>query len=100
MSSVTSSVSAVSSFLMNSSMAPPGDGGRARPPSGATLSRVVGGAARTTFRGMSEPTNRAARVEEVAPGLHHWTLFDDRIAFRSDAWMLDNGGGAVMIDPL
>jgi glyoxylase-like metal-dependent hydrolase (beta-lactamase superfamily II) len=49
---------------------------------------------------MSEPKQKARTVEEVAPGLLHWTVYDDRIEARSDAWALTHKQGAVLIDPL
>ncbi len=49
---------------------------------------------------MSEPKTSAARTEEVLPGLLHWSVDDDRIGFRSDAYALDSSAGLVLIDPL
>jgi len=49
---------------------------------------------------MSEPTARARKVTKAAPGLLHWTLHDDRIDFRSDAYAVRGRRGAVLIDPL
>ncbi|WP_171818361.1 MBL fold metallo-hydrolase [Pyxidicoccus fallax] len=51
---------------------------------------------------MSEPKGKAKRVVEVVPGIHHWTLADDRIGGgRSDAYaVVDDDGAVVLIDPL
>lgn len=49
---------------------------------------------------MSEPSKKASRVEVVAPGLLHWTVHDDRIDFRSDAYAISDEGGTVLVDPL
>lgn len=51
---------------------------------------------------MSEPKGKARRVVEVVPGVHHWTLSDDRIGgMRSDAYaVVDDDGAVVLIDPL
>jgi hypothetical protein len=49
---------------------------------------------------MSEPTTFADRVETVVPGILHWTVQDDRIDFRSEAYALSAPGGLVLVDPL
>ena len=49
---------------------------------------------------MSEPTTFADRIEMPLPGLLHWTLQDDRINFRADAYGLATPDGVVLIDPL
>lgn len=51
---------------------------------------------------MSEPKGKAKRLVEVVPGVHHWTLSDDRIGgTRSDAFaVVDDDGTVVLIDPL
>ncbi|WP_205519518.1 MBL fold metallo-hydrolase [Pyxidicoccus caerfyrddinensis] len=51
---------------------------------------------------MSEPKGKAKRVVEVVPGVHHWTLSDERIGgARSDAYaVVDEDGAVVLIDPL
>jgi len=49
---------------------------------------------------MSEPRNRARKIETVAPGILHWGLHDDRINFRSDAHAIKVAGQTVLIDPL
>ena len=49
---------------------------------------------------MSEPTTFADSVETPLPGLMHWTLHDDRISFRGDAYGLVTPEGIVLIDPL
>jgi len=49
---------------------------------------------------MSEPTMFADRVVTVVPGIVHWTVQDDRISFRSDAYGVETPDGKVLIDPL
>jgi glyoxylase-like metal-dependent hydrolase (beta-lactamase superfamily II) len=49
---------------------------------------------------MSEPKATAAAIDVVMPGLLHWTVDDDRIGSRSDAWALTNGPDTVLVDPL
>ncbi len=51
---------------------------------------------------MSEPKQRAARVTMIAPGLLHWTVHDDRIDNRSEAYALSSrpGPSTVLVDPL
>ena len=49
---------------------------------------------------MSEPATRADRIDRVVPGVRHWSIHDDRINFRSDAYAVDGPEGAVLIDPL
>lgn len=49
---------------------------------------------------MSEPKTVAERVEQVVPGVLHWTVHDDRIDFRSDAYAIVTEEGIVLIDPL
>lgn len=49
---------------------------------------------------MSEPHAVAHRLEPLLPGLRHCHLEDDRIDFRSDAYVLDSPRGAILIDPL
>jgi hypothetical protein len=49
---------------------------------------------------MSEPTMFADRVLTVVPGIVHWTVQDDRISFRSDAYGVETPDGKVLIDPL
>ncbi len=51
---------------------------------------------------MSEPREKAKRLVEVVPGIHHWTVSDDRIGgARSDAYaVVDEDGAVVLIDPL
>ncbi len=49
---------------------------------------------------MSEPTAQAASVLRIAPGLLHWTIHDERIDFRSEAYAIDSGGRHLLIDPL
>lgn len=49
---------------------------------------------------MSEPKAIANRARRVIPGLVHFTVYDDRIDFRSDSYALLGRQGAVLIDPL
>ena len=49
---------------------------------------------------MSEPKTIAPMFDEVAPGILHWTVHDDRIDFRSDAYAIVERGRTVLIDPL
>lgn len=52
---------------------------------------------------MSEPKTAADRVDEVVPGVLHWSVVDDRIDHRSEAYAVrtpDGPGGLVLIDPL
>ena len=49
---------------------------------------------------MSEPTTVATGVEQLLEGLVHWTLHDDRIDYRSDAYGLRTPSGTIWIDPL
>ncbi len=48
---------------------------------------------------MSEPRTKARRVETVLPGLFHWTVHDDRIDFRGDAWAIRTDDRLVFVDP-
>lgn len=48
---------------------------------------------------MSEPKARARKIETVLPGVFHWSLNDDRIGFRGDAWAVQAGDAVVYIDP-
>jgi hypothetical protein len=49
---------------------------------------------------MSEPTTFADRTNIIVPGIVHWTVRDDRIGFRSDAYGVRTPEGMVLIDPL
>ena len=49
---------------------------------------------------MSEPTTEADVWFEIVPGILHWTIHDERIDFRSDAFAVADGDGWVVIDPL
>ncbi len=49
---------------------------------------------------MSEPQEVAAAVEEVVPGVWHWSVHDDRIDFISSAHAVVADEGAVLVDPL
>ena len=49
---------------------------------------------------MSEPSGAAQEIEGLAEGVLHWTLEDDRIDFRSEAYAVRSPSGWVLIDPL
>jgi hypothetical protein len=49
---------------------------------------------------VSEPSEVAANVEEVVPGVLHWRVHDDRIDFVSAAHAVRTDEGTVLIDPL
>jgi len=50
---------------------------------------------------MSEPKTVATTIEEIIPGVWHWSISDDRIGgYQSDAYAVKQAGGVVMIDPL
>ncbi|TMA18861.1 MAG: MBL fold metallo-hydrolase [Deltaproteobacteria bacterium] len=49
---------------------------------------------------MSEPCQVADRMTPVVPGLLHWTVHDDRVDFRSDAYALVGEKETVLVDPL
>jgi len=49
---------------------------------------------------MSVPSGFAGSAVEALPGVLHWTMRDDRIDFRSDAWAVHGADGRVLIDPL
>ncbi|RYZ36173.1 MAG: MBL fold metallo-hydrolase [Myxococcaceae bacterium] len=54
------------------------------------------------FVRMSEPKAQAKKTDEVVPGVHHWTVKDDRLGgIRSDAYaVVDEDGTVTLIDPL
>lgn len=49
---------------------------------------------------MSEPKELARQVDEVAAGIWHWQVWDDRISAESHAHAVTEDGGTVLIDPL
>ena len=49
---------------------------------------------------MSEPKTVAKSIEEVAPGLFHYQIHDERINHISDGYAVVEGGSAVLVDPL
>ncbi len=49
---------------------------------------------------MSEPAAQAVSLQRIAPGLLHWTIHDERIEFRSEAYAIEWGGRHLLIDPL
>ena len=49
---------------------------------------------------MSEPTTSADTLHEIAPGILHWTIRDERIDFRSEAYAVATDLGTIVLDPL
>jgi hypothetical protein len=50
---------------------------------------------------MSEPKTFAGHVEEVVPGIWHWSLEDERIGgYIGSAHAIQRDGGTVLVDPL
>ncbi len=49
---------------------------------------------------MTEPRAVASHVEEVAPGVWHWLLQDDRIRGWSSAHAVSSYDGTVLVDPV
>lgn len=49
---------------------------------------------------MSEPKFRARTIHAVVPEILHWTVPDDRIGYRSDAYAVVTPEGTVLVDPL
>lgn len=50
---------------------------------------------------MSEPTSLARHVEEILPGVWHWSVVDDRIGGnRSESYALVASERVVLVDPL
>lgn len=49
---------------------------------------------------MSEPQAVAEEMDEVVPGIWHWSIWDERIDARSHAHALSTPEGSVLIDPL
>lgn len=49
---------------------------------------------------MSQPRAESQRVRKVVPGLFHFTVYDDRIDNRSDAYALVTREGTILVDPL
>jgi hypothetical protein len=49
---------------------------------------------------MSEPRAEAKSIETLVPGVTHYHLDDERIATRSDAYVVASREGAILIDPL
>ncbi|ANM32134.1 hypothetical protein ABI59_07330 [Acidobacteria bacterium Mor1] len=43
---------------------------------------------------------RAERLDPIEPGLWHWSIHDERIDFRSEAYAVAGPEGAILIDPL
>ena len=49
---------------------------------------------------MSEPKTVARSMTEILPGLYHYTIDDERIKTRSDAYAVAADGRVVLIDPV
>jgi glyoxylase-like metal-dependent hydrolase (beta-lactamase superfamily II) len=49
---------------------------------------------------MSEPKTVAKATEEIAHGIHHYRIHDDRINHGSDALAIVEKGKVVLVDPL
>lgn len=49
---------------------------------------------------MTEPTTQATEIETLAPGILNWTLTDNRINHRSDAYAVSAGDRWILMDPL
>lgn len=49
---------------------------------------------------MSEPREIAQHVEQIAPGVWHWRIHDDRIDYVSSSHAVAAAEGTVLIDPL
>ena len=49
---------------------------------------------------MTEPTTRAIEIVRLTSEILHWSIRDERIGFRSDAYAIDDGRHVVAIDPL
>jgi glyoxylase-like metal-dependent hydrolase (beta-lactamase superfamily II) len=49
---------------------------------------------------MTEPKAVATEIEEIAPGVWHWSVHNDAINFASSAHAVRGDGGAVLIDPI
>ena len=49
---------------------------------------------------MTEPRSVAQRTRPAGRGILHWSLSDDRIGTRSEAYALRTPGGVVLVDPL
>lgn len=49
---------------------------------------------------MSEPESTADRVDSPLDGLRHWSIHDERIDFRSEAYAVRTTHGWIAIDPL
>lgn len=49
---------------------------------------------------MTEPKSVAERIRPAGRDILHWSLSDDRIGTRSEAYALRAPGGVVLVDPL
>lgn len=49
---------------------------------------------------MSEPITSAKEAVRLTSEIFHWSIRDERIKFRSDAYAVGDGTKAVLIDPL
>jgi hypothetical protein len=68
----------------------------------SSFAEAVNNAGGTSVRGkaLSEPKAVAEDIEEVVPGIWHWSVWDERIHAESHAHALATAQGAVLIDPL
>ena len=49
---------------------------------------------------MSEPKTVATETQEIAPGIHHFRIHDERINHGSDGLAIVEDGRVVLVDPL
>lgn len=49
---------------------------------------------------MTEPRTRASKIIPLTSEILHWTITDDRINYRSDAYAIREEKGVTLIDPL
>ncbi len=49
---------------------------------------------------MSEPKAKARDVDELLPGLFHYSVKDERIKTRSDSFVVVHQGDVVLVDPV
>ncbi|MCC6484714.1 MAG: MBL fold metallo-hydrolase [Armatimonadetes bacterium] len=49
---------------------------------------------------MPEPEGTAKYLGEIAPGVHHFSMLDNRINAQSDSYVIENASSVVFVDPL
>jgi hypothetical protein len=49
---------------------------------------------------VTEPRTTAERARTIAEGLVHWSVLDDRIGWRSEAYAVRTRAAVVLVDPL